>query len=245
MVKSGVPIRRVFVVIGGSSGIGKGIAKAALSEGAEVWIAGRSSDRLAKAVEELGRPEYLRTWSADATKEEQLNELFVQTGDVDHVIVTAADISQYASIRDMPADAIRQIVDSKLVAAMLVARRASQCIRLGGSLTFTSGIAAVRPLPSGAIVAAVNSGIEGLARGLALDLAPIRVNVLSPGWVDTPVWDVVAGTEKSSVLEGMAHRLPVGRIGVPEDVAQAAMFLTRADLVTGSVLSVDGGQRLV
>ena len=234
-----------LVVIGGSSGIGRAIAEAALRGGEEVWIVSRSPERLRRVADDLEGLGDLRTWSTDATDSEQLARLFAETGHVDHVILTAADIAQYGSVRHMPAEAIRQIIESKLVAAVLVARAAASVIRQRGSITFTGGVAADRPLATGAVVAAVNSGLAGLARGLALDLAPIRVNVLSPGWIDTPMWDVVAGPGKAAVLEGMANRLPARRVGTPEDVAEAAMFLTKADFVTGSVVHVDGGQRLV
>jgi NAD(P)-dependent dehydrogenase (short-subunit alcohol dehydrogenase family) len=114
-----------------------------------------------------------------------------------------------------------------------------------GSITFTSGIAAYRPAARGSVVAGVNGALESLAYALAIELAPIRVNVVSPGWVDTPIWKQVAGDEARAKLDAMAQKLPVGRIGRPEDIADGIRFLMRNGFATGSVLHLDGGHRLV
>jgi NAD(P)-dependent dehydrogenase (short-subunit alcohol dehydrogenase family) len=98
---------------------------------------------------------------------------------------------------------------------VLVAKHAAPLIEPGGSITFTSGIAAYRPLPGASMVAAVNGALASIASALAIELAPVRVNVVSPGWVDTPIWDTVAGSGRAATLEAMAERLPVGRIGQP------------------------------
>jgi NAD(P)-dependent dehydrogenase (short-subunit alcohol dehydrogenase family) len=112
-------------------------------------------------------------------------------------------------------------------------------------LTFLSGIDAYRPMPRGAIVAAINGALASLAYALALELAPLRVNVVSPGWVDTPAWDTIAGDKKYALLAQMANRLPGGRIGRPEDIAQAVLAIMTNSYMTGTVVHVDGGQRLV
>jgi len=114
-----------------------------------------------------------------------------------------------------------------------------------GSLTFTSGIAAYRPAARGSAVAAINGALASLAYALAIELGPIRVNVVSPGWVDSPLWQHVAGDAREATLNAMAKRLPVGRIGHPEDIADAIRFLLRNGFATGTVLHVDGGHRLV
>jgi len=141
--------------------------------------------------------------------------------------------------------AAQRVIDSKLIGPLLLAKHGAPRIRTGGSIIFTSGIAAYRPSRGGAVVAAVNGALAALGRALALELAPIRVNVVSPGWVDTPVWDVVAGDRKGAVLSGMAERLPVQRVGTPADVARAFLFLMQSEYSTGTVLHIDGGQRLV
>jgi NAD(P)-dependent dehydrogenase (short-subunit alcohol dehydrogenase family) len=237
--------RTVVMVIGGSSGMGLGVAKTALRDGADVVIVGRSTVRLEQAVAVLGPQERLRTAAADISDEDQVGRLFDETGLLDHVVVTAADIAGYQPLRELDLAAARRVIDSKLVGALLVARYAAPRLRPGGSITLTGGIAAERPVPGGSVVAAVNSALIGLTRALALELAPIRVNVLAPGWVDTPFWDTMAGPRKAAILDGMAARLPVGRIGRTEDIGQAALYAMRAGHLTGAVLQVDGGQRLV
>jgi NAD(P)-dependent dehydrogenase (short-subunit alcohol dehydrogenase family) len=233
-----------IMVIGGSSGIGIAVARVALRDGAAVVIVGRRAGRLRRAAEALGSPASLATLVADITDEAQVRSMFEQAGPLSHVVVTAADITGYQPIRELVLADARATIESKLLAALLIAKHLPTAMP-EGSLTFTGGIATDRPMPGGAVVAAVNSSLSGLARALALELAPIRVNVLSPGWVDTPVWETIAGQRKDAMLAGMAERLPVGRVGEPEDIGEAALFVTRARHVTGTVLHVDGGQRLV
>jgi len=237
--------RTVVMVIGGSSGIGRGVAGAALRDGADVVIVGRSTARLEQARGELASRSRLRTAAADVSEEPQVRRLFDETGPLDHVVVTAADIPGYQPVRELNLATARRIIDSNLVGALLVARYAVPRLRPGGSITLTGGIAAERPAPGGSVVAAVNGAVAALTRALALELAPIRVNALAPGWTDTPFWDAMAGPRKAAMLEGMAARLPVGRIGRPEDIGQAALYAMRAGHLTGAVLPVDGGQRLV
>jgi NAD(P)-dependent dehydrogenase (short-subunit alcohol dehydrogenase family) len=242
---AGVGVGTVVMVIGGSSGMGHGVAEAALRDGADVVIVGRSIARLEQTRTELGPRDRLRTAVADVSDEGQVRRLFEETGPLDHVVVTAADIAGYHPVQELDLVAARRIIDSKLIGALLVARYAAPGLRPGGSITLTGGIAAERPAPGGSVVAAVNSALVGLTRALALDLAPIRVNVLAPGWVDTPFWDTMAGPRKFAMLDGMAARLPIGRIGRPEDIGQAALYAMGAGYLTGAVLQVDGGQRLV
>jgi NAD(P)-dependent dehydrogenase (short-subunit alcohol dehydrogenase family) len=123
-------------------------------------------------------------------------------------------------------------------------KHASKHLSRGGSITFTAGIASERPMPRASMVAAANAALGGLARALAVELAPVRVNVLSPGWVDTPVWDRIS-PDKNAAFEAMAKRLPAGRVGLPADLAHAARFLMENAFTTGIVLHVDGGHRLI
>jgi NAD(P)-dependent dehydrogenase (short-subunit alcohol dehydrogenase family) len=235
--------RERVLIIGGSSGMGLALAEALLAEGAEVTIAGRSADRLAAAAERLAG---VRTARADITDEAAVQRLLDAGGDVDHVVVTAVDATgAYGPIRDFELAGARAVVETKLLGPWLVAKHAAGRVAPTGSITFTSGIAAYRPGPGGSMIAAVNGALEALARALALELAPVRVNVVSPGWVDTPVWDALAGADKGDRLAAMAARLPVGRVGQPADLAQAFLAVMRNGFVTGTVLHADGGHRLV
>jgi NAD(P)-dependent dehydrogenase (short-subunit alcohol dehydrogenase family) len=230
------------VVVGGSSGIGRAVALAALERGAEVTIVGRSAENLeAAARATAGRA---KTLSADATREEDVTRMFDAVGAFDHLVVTAV-VGAYAPIAKMDGSAAHALIDSKLLAAILLAKHAQARLRPRGSVTFTSGIAKDRPMAGGSVVAAVNGALGAFARALALELAPARVNVVSPGWVDTPVWDRIAGAGKADVLEAMARRLPVGRVGTAEDLAHAYVFLMENEFTTGTTLHVDGGHALI
>jgi NAD(P)-dependent dehydrogenase (short-subunit alcohol dehydrogenase family) len=237
------------VVIGGSSGIGLAVAGTMLAEGAEVTIAGRSPERLAAAARELtGRHAHatdrLHPETADITREADIERLFKEAGPVDHVVATAADAAgAYQRAAEFDVTAARRLIDAKLLGAVLLAKHAN--LGASGSITLTSGIAAYRPAPGGSMVAAVNGALASLAYALAIELAPARVNVVSPGWIDTPIWDTIAGDGKAARLDAMASRLPAGRVGQPADVAQAILALIRNPFITGTVLHVDGGQRLV
>jgi len=225
------------VVAGGSSGIGLGVARACLEQGAAVTLVGRSAERLAAAREQLGAR--ASVVAADLTNEDDVRRVFADRA-VDHVVVTAATL-RYAPIRELALADARVTIDSKLIAAILVAKHA----RPTGSFTFTTGVAADRPAPGGAMVAAVNGAINALARALALELAPVRVNTVSPGWIDTPMWDAIAGAGKAELFAKNAARLPAARIGRPDEIAQAVVFLMTNGFTTGETLTVDGGRRLV
>ncbi|WP_437321060.1 SDR family oxidoreductase [Sorangium sp. So ce385] len=230
------------VIIGGSSGIGLGVARACLARGATLTLASRSPQKLAAAAAELGEARRVRTVVADATQEAEVRSLFSEHPPAHHVVVTAVQ-GHYQPIRELDVAAARRTIDSKLVAALHIAKHAR--IEPGGSLVFTTGIAAARPGPGGAVVAAANGALEALVRALAIELAPVRVNALSPGWVDTPIWDSIAGGEKEQRFEQHARRLPARRVGAPADIAHAALFLMGNGFTTGETLHVDGGHRLV
>jgi NAD(P)-dependent dehydrogenase (short-subunit alcohol dehydrogenase family) len=231
------------LIIGGSSGMGLALAERLVTEGADVRIAGRSADRLAAAARRLAG---VRTHRVDIAYESQVRALFADAGELDHVVVTAANVhGAYSPIGDFSLANAQAALAIKLVGPWLVAKHAAPHLVRHGSLTFTSGIAAYRPSPGSSILAAANGALPALARSLAVELAPIRVNVVSPGWIDTPIWDTLAGAAKHERLDAMAARLPVGRIGRPEDVAQAFLAVLANGFLTGEVLHVDGGHRLV
>jgi NAD(P)-dependent dehydrogenase (short-subunit alcohol dehydrogenase family) len=234
------------LVVGGSSGMGRAVARRLLEAGAAVTIVGRSAERLSVARQHLGDPSRLRTAVADVTHEPDVERLFASTEDVDHIVWTAADVGGvYVPLSEMNMSAARRVMDSKVIAPILIAKHGAPRLKAGGSITLTSGIAAYRPAPKGSVVAAINGALESLVYALAVELAPLRVNAVSPGWVDTPIWEQVAGDGKTAALEAMAKRLLVGRIGQPDDIAQAIESVLRNGFMTGTVVHVDGGQRLI
>lgn len=232
------------VIVGGSSGIGRGVATAVREKAAEVVLVGRSQQKLQKTSAALVGAARISTIAADVTQEEDVARLFAEVGAFDHLVVTGG-VGVSASIGSMDLSAARQLIENKLVAAIALTKYTNGKLRKGGSITFTSGIAKDRPAPGGSVIAAVAGSLGYLARALAMELGPTRVNVVSPGWVDTPVWDVLAGNSKTGIWEQMAHRLPVGRIGSPADLALAYVFLMESEFTTGITLQVDGGHALV
>lgn len=235
-----------ILIVGGSSGMGLALARRCLDAGARAIIAGRDQGRLDRARAALEDAGPLDTIVADVAQEAQVADLFRQTGRLDHIVCTAADIEgAYELLPALDLKAAQRGVDSKILGPLLLAKHGAPVLPPAGSITFVSGIAAYRPQPRGAVVAAINAALEGLVRALAVELAPIRVNAVSPGWVDTPIWSVVAGDRKDGMLRTMADRLPVGRVGRPDDIADAIAFMMGNGFTTGTVLHVEGGHRLV
>lgn len=235
------------LVIGGSSGLGLALAELLLSDGAEVTIASRSATRLAAATARLrAAPHRLRTQVLDIRDEDGVRRVLEASTPVHHIAVTAADaVRATGPLRGFDLADARAVMDAKVLGPWLIGKYAADHLPPTGSITFTSGIAAHRPRTGSSVTAAANAALEGLVGALALELAPIRVNAVSPGWMDTPLWDTVAGDQRAERLAEMAARLPVGRVARPADVATAFVALMRGAHVTGAVLHVDGGQRLV
>lgn len=230
------------VVIGGSSGMGLAVAKMAADEGAEVVIAGRSVQKLRRAADEIRQP--VETRSLDVTQEREVKEFFAESGELDHLVVTAAT-GVAGGFLELDTPSFRQVFDSKFWGQYFAARYGAQRIREGGSLTLFSGVAAAKPVAGLSAYAAVNGAVEALCRSLAVELAPLRVNAVSPGIVDTPAYAGMPPSERKKMFDSLAARLPARRVGRPEDVATAVVALMKNGYATGSVLSVDGGHRLV
>jgi NAD(P)-dependent dehydrogenase (short-subunit alcohol dehydrogenase family) len=234
------------LIIGGSSGIGLALAGLLLADGAQVTVAGRSPDRLSAAAKQLDQPERLRTEQVDIGREDQVRRLMAATAPLQHVVVTALDAAgTIAPLADFDLGDARAMIATKVLGPWLVAKHAGGYLEPGASITFTAGVAAWRPGPGGSMAATVNGAIEALTRALALELAPIRVNAVSPGWTDTPLWDTIAGDARADRLAAMAARLPVGRVGQPADIARAFLAIMGNGFMTGTLVHVDGGQRLV
>ncbi|MGJ4858983.1 SDR family oxidoreductase [Labrys sp. La1] len=235
-----------IIVVGGSSGIGLGVAKASLESGAEVLIVGRSPGRLQAAERSLDAGRRVRSFAADMTDEAGLARLFQEAGAFDHLVSTAGTPPPGDPIGRTDMETVRCFVDNKLIGAVMLAKHAVATLRRGGSMTFTSGINKDRPpVPGGAVVSAIAGSFGFFARALALELAPTRVNIVSPGWVDTPMWDEIVGEAKSDFFAGMAGRLPVGRIAKPADIAPAYLYLMESAFTTGETIHIDGGQGLI
>jgi len=227
-----------IVVVGGSSGIGLATAELAKSEGADVVIASRNAERLKTAATKLGA----RAIPADVTSDDSVTQLFRQCGPVDHVVVTAAQL-RTGPFKTVSMEDVRATMEGKFWGAWRVARAAE--IRTGGSLTLVTGYLSVRPRPGAAIVGAVNGALESLTRSLALELAPIRVNAVSPGTIDTPIRSSMPEAARRDMLSKTAAALPVGRVGVGEDIARQILTFMTVGFATGSIVYIDGGALVV
>jgi NAD(P)-dependent dehydrogenase (short-subunit alcohol dehydrogenase family) len=225
---------KTVVVVGGSSGIGLATAELAKAEGADVVIASRNKDRVTAAAAKIGA----RPMIVDVTDDASVATLFKSCGTVDHVVVTAAQLRS-GPFKSVSMDDVRATMEGKFWGAWRVARAAE--IRAEGSLTLVSGFLSIRPRPNSAIVGAANGAIESLARSLALDLAPVRVNAVSPGIIDTPIRAAMPEAARQDLLARTAAALPVGRVGTGEDIARQILAFMTIGFMTGSVVYLDGG----
>jgi NAD(P)-dependent dehydrogenase (short-subunit alcohol dehydrogenase family) len=238
-------ISEKVVIIGGSSGIGLAVARSCLHHGASVVLCGRSADRLADASADLGAGDRVRVAELDVTDPVSAGELFHSLGGFSHLVVTAADLP-VAPVSNLTQDQVIRAVRSKIIGPLFAAQQAVAWMPDRGSITFTSGIAAARPMPGGSLAAIANGALNSMVRALALELAPVRVNAISPGWVDTPIWDrMLDPAQKRERFDAMSARLPGKRIAHPNDVADGILFLINSGFATGTVLHVEGGQELV
>ena len=226
------------VVVGGSSGIGLATAEMAKREGAEIIIASRNAERLDKAAEKLGAIAI----PADVTSDDSVAELFKRCGPVDHVVVTAAQL-RTGPFKTVKMEDVRATMEGKFWGAWRVAQQAQ--ISAGGSLTLVSGFLSVRPRPNSAIVSAANGALESLARALALELAPVRVNAVSPGIIDTPIRSAMPEEARRDMLAKTAAALPVGRVGAGEDIARQILGFMANGFATGSIVYIDGGALVI
>lgn len=238
--------RKKVVIVGGSSGIGLGVAAAALERGANVVLVGRSPSKLQAAERSLSAENRVRSISADMAREAEVERIFGEIGAFDHLVVTAGGAPPGDPIAQTDLDSVRNFIDSKLIGAVTLAKHAVRRLAVGGSMTFTSGINKDRPpVPGGAVVSAIAGSFSYFARALSLELGPTRVNVVSPGWVDTPLFDQLAGEAKPALFEGLAARLPIGKTATPADIAAAYVYAMESEFTTGQTLHVDGGQSLI
>ena len=226
------------VVVGGSSGIGLATAELVKAEGAEVIIASRSAEKLKAAADRIG----VKAIAADVTSDDSVANLFKQCGPVDHVAVTAAQLKT-GPFKTVSMDDVRSTMEGKFWGAWRVARAAD--IRAGGSLTLVSGFLSVKPRPNSAIVGAANGALESLTRALALELAPIRVNCVSPGIIDTPIRAGMPEAARRDMLAKVAAALPVGRVGVGEDIARQILTFMAVGFASGSIVYLDGGALVI
>lgn len=226
------------VVIGGSSGTGLKTAQVAVQEGATVVIASRQKEKLQAVSKKIGS--HVITKCLDIRNRQQVQDFFDQIGIFDHLI-TPGSASTPGSCLELSIERARDSFESKFWGQYYAVRYGVPQIKQGGSIVLCSGVFSQRPIENAAIMAAVNSAVEGLGRALALEIAPIRVNTVCPGYVETPRFSHLEEKERASLFNQVAKQLPVKRIGQPEEIAHAILYLMTNDYSTGTTLYIDGG----
>ena len=235
-----VLLGQTLVVIGGSAGIGLETARLAREEGADVIITARDPDRLHRAGLELGAS----IAAFDATDAARLELFFRELpGPVDHVLVSGSG-PYYAPFAELDFDKARRDVEAHFWRLLQVARHAAGAVRPGGTLLLSGGTGGRRPT-AGPVVTTLTVGLPALTKSLALELAPIRVNLIAPGFVDTPLSAAILGDQLDARREQLRTTLPIGRVVSPVDVAALALHLMTNTAVTGATFDIDGGQQLV
>jgi NAD(P)-dependent dehydrogenase (short-subunit alcohol dehydrogenase family) len=228
------------VIVGGSGSIGVALARQLSSQGARLALTGRDSAKLASA-ERAARG--IRAFGCEITSEDSVCEVFSHFDRIDHLVVLAGS-SGGGSFMETPANRQRYVLEERVWGAVHAVRAAVPKMQ-GGSITLTSGLFSSRPPATGTVMLVTAlSAVEGLARGLARELAPIRVNAVSFGVLRSARHGHM-GAEQEAYYQRLGHSLPIGRVGDPDHAAQAIVFAMQNDYVTGEVLHVDGGARLV
>jgi NAD(P)-dependent dehydrogenase (short-subunit alcohol dehydrogenase family) len=231
------------VIIGASAGIGEAAARAFAARGAAVTITGRSKERLDQAAHRIGHP--VLAAELDATSRGALDAFFATTGTIDHLVLTASPgavgVGPVATVDEA---ALRQAFDGKFFAHVKAIQAALPHLRRDGSVTIITAASARAAFPGTAGIAAANGALETMVAPLAVELAPLRVNAVSPGVIDTHWWNAMPEDQRRAYFDSVAAVSPVRRVGKPDDVAEAIVYLAGAGFVTGIVLECAGGFNL-
>jgi NAD(P)-dependent dehydrogenase (short-subunit alcohol dehydrogenase family) len=232
---------QTVVVIGGSSGMGLETARRARSEGANVVITGRNPERLAQAAREIGAA---KSAAFDATDFDRLGRFFDELPKpIDHVMVTSGG-PYYSRLADLDFDRARRNIELELFLPLHIARLAPGRVRPGGTLLFIGGTGGHRPA-AGVLIGAFTAAMPAVTKTLALELAPVRVNLIAPGFVDTPLSATILGDQLEARREQLRKTLPIRRVVGPADIAALAVHLMINTAITGATYDIDGGQQLV
>jgi len=233
-----------IAIVGGTAGIGLAVAQMAADAGAEARLGGSSRDRLDQALRQFNGK--VKGELVDVRDEDSIRRFFVHAGAIDHVVSTIGLNYRPVRVRDGRRADLDDLFTVKYWGQFLVAKHAAEQLAANGSITLTSGVLSHRPAEGFAALASVNAGVEALARTLALELAPQRVNVVSPGFVDTGKLhtDLPAETRSAKLQADNAATLPTMRVGLPQDLARAYIYAIENPYLTSQTLVVDGGASL-
>ncbi len=231
------------VIVGGSSGIGLAVAEEAASQGADVVIVSSKAERVQEAIQSIGGGVWGQ--AVDVSDEGSVEKFFAKLGAFDHLVFTAGDSLQLHELADTDLKQARRAFELRYWSALATVKYGSPQIRKGGSIVLTTGVAGRRPHKGWVVAASVCGTIEALTRALAVELAPVRVNAVSPGVVRTNLWQSMSVDEREHLYDSIGKSLPVGRVGEAHDIAQAYLFLMQEGFSTGQTVVVDGGTVLV
>jgi NAD(P)-dependent dehydrogenase (short-subunit alcohol dehydrogenase family) len=231
---------KTVLIVGRGSGLARAAALAARDAGARIVAAGRQAGSLEKAY--AGEPGVV-TEEVDLLDEDSIAALGQRLGTVDHIVSTASARAR-GLVPDLDRDALRLSFDTKVIGPLMLAKHLAPRVNEGGSFVLFSGVAAAKIAVGTLGVAITNAAADTLARSLALELAPIRVNAISPGVIDTGAWDTLGEQGKAGYFAGIAARNPARRIGTADDIAAAVLFALTNSFLTGQTLHVDGGEPL-
>lgn len=232
-----------IVVLGGSSGIGLAVAQASAASGASVVIASSRQVRIDQALAML--PSGTEGHCLDISDADAMRTFFERLGGFDHLVFTAGETLQIGKLTETDPAVAQRFFQVRYWGAYFAAKYGSGGIRAGGSIVFTSGSAGRRPRSGWSLGASICSAMEGLTRALAVELAPIRVNIVAPGLVKTALWAGMQEADREALYRQSAEKLPVGHVGEAAEVAQAYLYLMQQTYGTGEVIVVDGGGVLV
>ena len=233
---------QTVVVIGGSAGIGLETARRARAEGVEVVLTGRNRERLERAAADV---EARSTSDFDATDSAALEHFFDGLPDpIDHVMVTGPGPS-YGPLLEMDPEQVREVISGHVLLSLEVARNAAPKMRAGGTLIFMGGTGGRRISREGGIVSAATAALPPFVATLALEVAPVRANLIAAGFVDTPLSASLLGDQLDERRAGLRAKLPIGRVVGPEDVAALAVHIMANTALTGATYDIDGGQQFV
>ncbi|NUP50497.1 MAG: SDR family oxidoreductase [Catenulispora sp.] len=229
-------------VIGASHGIGEEIARAFAADGAQVLITGRSKERLDAAAERIGHP--VTVFEADATRQADVDALFAAAPEIDHlVLAVSGGMTGLGALADLTDEALREGFEGKVFAQLRILKAALPHLSATASVTFIGAGSSRAAFPGTVALAAANGALDAAVPPLATELAPVRVNAVAPGVIDTAWWHPL-GENRDGFMAQQAATTPVGRVGQPHDIAEAVLFLAGNGFTTGVVLDVNGGTTL-
>jgi NAD(P)-dependent dehydrogenase (short-subunit alcohol dehydrogenase family) len=233
------------IVLGGSSGLGLATVARLVAAGAHVVAIGRDQRKLDRALAGLDGRGRVVGEALDCTDRAALDNFFGRVGPIDHLVLTLSGGEGGGRFSELDLAALRRGFEAKLWPQLEAAQAGLRSLRRDGSLTFVTAISARIANPGTAGLGAINGSLESMIGTLARELAPLRVNAVSPGVIDTAWWDRFPASVKTELFRQQAETLPVGRVGQPEDVAHALQFLMENTFMTGAVIECDGGLRLL